>query len=100
MSCELERKAEQREYRGRVEEEGELDDAAVLDLEHLESPRLVTVAGRGRLVLPEGGRAVCRDRRDYARAAAADAGAEPPLEDIVAAAQPELVRRHRLRRVL
>ena len=32
---ELERKPEAREERGRVEEEGELDDASVLDLEHL-----------------------------------------------------------------
>ncbi len=32
---ELEREPEAREKRGRIEEEGELDDASVLDLEHL-----------------------------------------------------------------
>src|SRR5205823_12903064 len=67
--------------------------------EDLERPRLVALAGGARLVLPEGRRAVRRERRDHARAAAPDPRPEPPFEDVVAAAQPHVVRRHRLRRV-
>ena len=62
-------------------------------------PRLVA-AVRARLVLAERRRAVRRHGRDHARALAADPRPEPPREDVVAAAQPQVERRHRLRRVL
>ena len=78
LRVEARRQAEQREQRLGAEEERELDDAAVLDLEHLQRPRVVALAGLARLVLAERGRAVRGRRRDDARAAAADAGAEPP----------------------
>src|SRR5918992_387371 len=58
------------------------------------------VAVLARLVLAERRRAVRRADRDHPRAAAGDPGAVPPREDVVAAAQPQVVRRHRLRRVL
>ena len=61
---------------------------------------LVAIARLARLVLAERGRAVRRHGRDHARALAADPGPEPPGEDVVAAGEPEVERRHRLRRVL
>ena len=100
LGVKLERQPEQREERLGVEEEAELDDPAVLDLEHLERPRLVAVAALVRLVLAERRRAVGGHGRDHPGALAADAGAEPPGEDVVAAAEPEVERRHRLGRVL
>ena len=71
-----------------------------LDLEHLERPRLVAVALLGRLVLAECRRAVRRLDRDDARPAAAVPRPNPPGEDVVAPGEPEVERRHRLRRVL
>ena len=84
----------------RVQEERELDDLAVLDLEHLERPGLVAVTALARLVLPERGSPVRRDRGDHPRVATAAAGADPPAQDVVATGEPEVERRHRLRRVL
>ena len=56
------RQPEEREQRVGVEEERELDDLAVLDLEHLERPRVEAAARLARLVLAEGRRAVRRAR--------------------------------------
>src|SRR3954453_17037852 len=94
------RQSEEREDRLRRQEERELDDLAVLDLEHLQRPRVVAGPGLARLVLTERRRAVGGDGREDLRAATGDAPAHPPAEDLVAAAQPQLVRRHGLRRVL
>src|SRR5215204_6666259 len=100
LRVKLEREPEEREERLGVEEEAELDDLAVLDLEHLQRPRLIAVAALARLVLPERRRAVGGHGRDHAGAAAAGTRAVPPREDVVAAAEPEVERRHRLGRVL
>ena len=54
------RQAEQREHAIGVEEERELDDRPVLDLDHLERPRVEPAPGLARLVLPERRRAVRR----------------------------------------
>src|SRR5204863_9906820 len=99
LRVEPRRQPEEREERFRVEEERQLLDPAVPHLEHLERPRLVAAAG-SRLVLPEGRRAVPAHGREEPGAAAPDPGPEPPGEDVVAAAEPHVVRRHRLRRVL
>src|SRR5438132_576374 len=53
------REAEEREEPLRVEEERELPDRPFVELEHLDRPGLVA-AGRARLVLAVGGRAVRR----------------------------------------
>src|SRR5436309_8450152 len=71
------RKAEEREQRLRVEEERELDDPAVLDLEHLQRPRIEARPALARLVLAERRRAVRGEGRDHLRAAAAAARADP-----------------------
>src|SRR4051812_42984564 len=60
------RETEEREDAVGVEEEGQLDDAAVGDLEHLQRPGVVAAPALAGLVLTEGGRAVRRDRRDHA----------------------------------
>src|SRR3989441_6255369 len=99
LALELERQAEQREDPLRVQEERELDDAAVGDLEHLERPRVVALSRIAGLVLPERRRAVCSHGRDDARAATPGAGADPPAQNVLTAAQPHVERRHRLRRV-
>src|SRR3954466_3410960 len=90
---------EQREQRVGRQEERQLADLPVTQLEHLYRPRLVTPVGVW-LVLPDGWGAVGADRRDDPRVLAADAGTEPPGEDVVASGQPQVVRRHRLGRVL
>src|SRR5215208_1056347 len=84
--------AEEREQRFRIEEEGELDDPAVVDLDYLKRPRVVSAAGFARLVMAEGGRAVRSGRRNDARAATADTRPVPPFEDVVAPAQPQVER--------
>src|SRR4029450_3223048 len=90
LRVEPRRQPEEREQRLRLEEEGELDDLAVLDLEHLERPRVVAAARLARLVLAERGGAVGGPRRDHLRALAADTRAVPPRQDVVAAAQPHV----------
>src|SRR5947209_12535752 len=95
-----ERQAEEREDVLGVEEEGELADLPVANLEDLQGPRHVAVAVRIGLVLPERRRAVRRDGGDDLRPAAAGARPDPPAEDVLAPAQPQLVWRHRLRRIL
>ena len=65
-----------------------------LEAQHLQRPRR-TPACRIRLVLPERHRTVGLGG-DEARSAATGAGALPPLEDLVAPAQPHRPRRHRL----
>src|SRR4051812_15946477 len=95
LSVEMQWQTEQREQRLGREEERQLPDPAVAQLEHLQRPRLVA-AIRARLVLPERGRAVGADGRDDARVLAANAGPEPPGEDVVAPRQPQVVRRHGL----
>src|SRR3954449_6753164 len=99
LVVEMQWQPEQWEQRLGRKEERQLTYAAVAQLEHLQSPWLVA-AGRARLVLPECGRPVGTDGRDNARVLATDAGAEPPREDVVATGQPQVVRRHGLRRVL
>ena len=90
---------EQREQLRRPEEERHLDDLPAAQLEHLQRPRLVAARVAG-FVLAERRRAVRRPRRQHARTSATDPRAEPPGEDVVAAGQPQVIRRHRLRRVL
>src|ERR1019366_2744433 len=92
--------AEEREDRVGGQEEGELEDPAVCDLEHLQRPRVIARAGLARLVLPEGGRAVGGDGRDHARSTTTGAPAHPPAEDVPTPAQPQLIGRHRLRGIL
>src|SRR5262245_14119500 len=84
----------------RVEEECEPDDLAADNVQHLQSPRLVAVTGLVRLVLAERGRAVRGHGRNDLRAAALVTRPDPPLEDVVAAGEPHVEGRHRLRRVV
>src|ERR1019366_4135492 len=83
-----------------VEEEGELDDLAVPEFQHLQRPRIEATPRVARLVLSECDRAIGRRDGDELRAAAPDPGAVPPGEDVVAAGQPHVERRHRLPGVL
>ena len=59
------RQPEQREQGGGIEEEGDVDDAAVADLDDLQGPGLQLPVRAAGLVLPEGRRPV-RQRRDEA----------------------------------
>ena len=94
--------AEEREERLGVEEERELDDPAVRDLEHLQRPRLVAARPSALgLYWPNAGEPFAAIVGIDARAAAAGARARPTSARMSSRPlQPEVVRRHRLRRVL
>src|SRR5262245_57148903 len=100
MRSDRERQAEAREVGLDFEEERELDDLAAIDLTNLQRPRLVAFTAGLRPVLPERRRAVRRLDRNDLRVAARVPGPEPPGEDVVPTCEPEVVRRHRLGRVL
>src|SRR5712692_1363329 len=100
LRVDMGRQAEQRKERLRVEEERELFDLVGAELEDEQRPGIVATPQNARLILPERHLAVCADGRNQPRATAADTRPEPPGEDVLAAAEPQVVRRHRLASVL
>src|SRR5579884_1901842 len=99
LGIEVRRQAEERKQPLGVEKEDEVGNPAVPDLDHLERPRIEPAAW-ARLVLAERRAAVGAARGHQARSLASDAGALPPGEDVIAALEPHVVRRHRLPGVL